>query len=407
MRQLFYIFAVVLLVLVFWHIPLSSTVASFPLHEVYAFNAQESIEDKDQKVEFVWHRQNNDLNRHTLTLIDKSGNAVRTLVLPPEKLKRDTGEEVKISSTAAGYLTYPENGEYFIWFPQLGSSILYFDSRGRFIWDRAESRYLQAFPDGKFVMAAAGDHSRVDFLTPNLDSLFTAEGLIFTQYFLQDAPERGWHAAVVFINGVVQLFDLKNKFSVKVKLPGLLKGTDVDLQNGTIAGQMEEKSTIENNLVIRDIVYLTEPVLPEDFKSALDNESVKEKPTLSNFETVAVFQRQTNLPEFYPYSLPVAQSNGQVAFLVPTQDGVAIRIDNGTELRQFSLSMFTEASIESLRLSVINDHFLIFAPDLLAVASDSGIYWFKKFRDLQNIQVSQNRVIVNSERAVYAYSVGQ
>ncbi len=81
-----------------------------------------------------------------------------------------------------GYLTYPRDGEYFVWYPKYGDHVLFFDAAGQFLWAKQSSHYLQVLPSGQWILAAAGDHSRFFLLHPDLKERISAEGMIMLSY---------------------------------------------------------------------------------------------------------------------------------------------------------------------------------------------------------------------------------
>lgn len=132
--------------------------------------------------------------------LDKNIAQLKQFTMPAESVIHSKGYPVKLRGRP-GYLSFPKNGNYFIWYPQLGSEIFFFDSSGKFLYEKKESRYLVTSDQGGYLLAVAGDQSRAELLKPDLSKLFSAEGFLMVSYALFDAPESPYRAGLAFMNG--------------------------------------------------------------------------------------------------------------------------------------------------------------------------------------------------------------
>ncbi|MCS6983708.1 MAG: hypothetical protein NZM25_01100 [Leptospiraceae bacterium] len=141
--------------------------------------------------------------------------------LPPPELVFPDGKKERRSSHR-GYLTHPHDGQYFLWYPAIGNRILVFDRDGKLLWEKRESRYLLASPQGNYILAVSGDHSRFEVLTPAWESVVEAEGLLFTHFQFSLDKKESWLCASSLGTGIV-LADLVHKKIITIPQKALIK----------------------------------------------------------------------------------------------------------------------------------------------------------------------------------------
>ena len=169
---------------VFWQIPFSST-AEIKLPEVAAFSAfPDSVPASDKAAAAVFYRRTGPGQYKVFGLGD-DGSIVRTLSLPGEQIQKADQTSISLAGKE-GYITAPENGAYFIWYPQLVQQVYVFNEQGSFLWEKDESHYLQVLPRGRYIMAAAGDHSRMIFMNPDFKTQADFQGVLFTRFIVDD-----------------------------------------------------------------------------------------------------------------------------------------------------------------------------------------------------------------------------
>lgn len=179
--------------LIFYHIPLERLKGSSHVETLYVYDMQEGSMLRSDHIKDV-----PPFTGHVTSSLETLGRHHETVA---HKIKRDGADSESFlystagmdDSTAAlfrgpGYLSYPSGGDYFVWFPKLGNQVLFFDSQGKFLWTKKSSHYLQALPSGQWLIAAAGDHSRVFILHPDLKERLSAEGTIMVKYDVSEPP---------------------------------------------------------------------------------------------------------------------------------------------------------------------------------------------------------------------------
>ncbi|RME89334.1 MAG: hypothetical protein D6767_08600, partial [Candidatus Hydrogenedentota bacterium] len=119
------------------------------------------------------------------------------------KLSAEGIKQYKIQSPANGYLTYPKDGSYFLWYPVLGNRVIFYDASGNQLWEKQESRYLQASPNGDVILAAAGDESRVHLLNPSLEKIADVEGLLHIYHRFLIQPKKQTALCAIFLGGTI------------------------------------------------------------------------------------------------------------------------------------------------------------------------------------------------------------
>ena len=142
-----------------------------------------------------------------------------------------------------GFSTYPVDGSYFILYPRLGTKVRVFNGKGEFLWERAESHYLLNFPYSNWIMAVAGDHSRVHVFKPNLEEQLDLEGHILLSYHFASNKEDKFDACMGFFGGSVAFLKASKKkvFRKDLKTRSL-KSIACNLQTADFVAQVENKS---------------------------------------------------------------------------------------------------------------------------------------------------------------------
>ena len=165
----------------------------------------------------------------TVYELHKNATALREFTLPPESVTHSKGFPVTLKGRP-GFLSYPLGGDYFIWYPQLGPEIFFFDKTGNFLYEKKESRYLASSKHGNYLLAIAGDHSRAELLKPDMSSIFSAEGFLLTSYSVFDDKESLFRAGLAFLNGDLVFLEKDTmpaqRFSVKSRIRNAVFGSD-------------------------------------------------------------------------------------------------------------------------------------------------------------------------------------
>lgn len=401
-----------------WHIPQLKTARDVPVKETFVSQYESDLPEatKGKNPYYVWHIPLPEKNAHETILLDKLGNHVKHFQLP-------SGLSSKKKSTV-GYLAYPQNGEFFLWYPQLGRSIRFFDGDGRSIWERNESRYLSVSPAGKYLLAAAGDHSRVEFLNPNLDSLMDAEGVVFIkhQWYLdskvkasETENDENWDAGVIFLDGIVRLFSFKKKISLKIQFSGIIRNAYIDLTNGAVLVQSEKE--IKPNQY-KDILIRTNPRPLNEVYSKENLEENLEKNKTVVIEEKADIRAEYVLSGYSPYLLPLIFNETMAAVILPSKpynaENTAQRNHSGN-LLVFKLNekepisfpippIIQNPDTGSWRIGKAADGFFTFSNELVFWFNETGINWIKEIPQMQRVDFRAKSVFMNSSKSAYVYS---
>lgn len=165
----------------------------------------------------------------TVYQLHKNATALREFTLPPETVTHSKGFPVTLKGKP-GFLSYPLGGSYFIWYPQLGREIFFFDNTGSFLYEKKESRYLASSKYGNYLLAIAGDQSRAELLKPDMSSIFSAEGFILNSYAVLDDKRAPFRAGLAFLNGDVVFLEKDNlqakRFNVGSRVRNAVFGED-------------------------------------------------------------------------------------------------------------------------------------------------------------------------------------
>lgn len=238
------VFAALAATWVFWQIPFSST-AQIRLPEVVAYAAfPESVAAPDKASAAVFYRRTGPGQYKVFGLSD-DGTMVRTLALPGEQIQKADQTSISLAGKE-GYITAPENGAYFIWYPQLGQQVYVFNEQGSFLWEKEESHYLQVLPRGRYIMAAAGDHSRMIFMNPDFKTQADFQGVLFTRYIVDDNPDlKNGQVCLGSLDGEVIVAHIDRKVYMRQKLGYALKSLLCNFETSELAAIVERTVTVD------------------------------------------------------------------------------------------------------------------------------------------------------------------
>lgn len=349
------------------------------------FFAQES---KNQTIAFVKPIKHEDgFLQYSVRLLGDDGRLFHQFVLPPQK-------EIQNTRLGDGFLTYPDDGSLFIWYPRLGRKIFYFDNEGRFLWELENTQYLKLFPSGRWLLTAAGDHSRFQIRLPNLETIADVEGMIFTDvhFIKKEELNSTYQVCSSFLNGDVVFIALPNGAQlplsnvVRLEKQKLLKSLSCNFSQNLFAMQLENKKD-----TITDAIYLYK--MPQ--KSFGKNEPLF----------------QFSLPDYYPYKLPlsISQSAQAVSFLLPATNGLAqiIVLDNKGKLH-FQMQVEKQNQQENFdtddwRVETLADSFIFWNHHSVYVVGLKGLIFTKKFSAIRVVKVVNNNLYVDSSKGIFSY----
>ncbi|MBN8222832.1 MAG: hypothetical protein J0L53_18095 [Spirochaetes bacterium] len=248
-----FIAAIIVATWLLWQVPFSAT-DEIRLPEIAAFSAfSDEPPANGESPAMVFYRRN-DVGQYTAYGTGATGAVVRSVRLPGSELKK--ADDTKISLAGKeGYITGPENGAYYIWYPQIGTQVYVFNEQGSFLWEKEESHYLNALPRGRYILAAAGDHSRMLFMNPDFKLHADFQGVLFTRFIADDNPDlKKAQVCIGSLDGEIVVAHLDRKLYFRHKLGYALKSLQCDFERGELAAIVERSVEIEKTQVQRDLL---------------------------------------------------------------------------------------------------------------------------------------------------------
>ncbi|MBS0618507.1 MAG: hypothetical protein JSR44_09975 [Spirochaetes bacterium] len=245
----------------FWQISVTKT-DTVALVEVTKFSAfADAAEQSASNAALTLFRYNAP-GQYTSYAVDKTGLITGRLDLPGSAVAKADGTQITLGGKE-GYITAPDNGAYYIWYPQLGSQIYVFNERGNFLWEKEESHYLHVLPRGRYILAAAGDQSRMVFVNPDFKVQADFQGVLFNRYIMDDNPDlSGAQICLGSLDGEVIVAHLDRKIYFRQKLGYALKSLACDLQTGDMAAIVErtaDKQNMQKDYLLRLKFSLSAP----------------------------------------------------------------------------------------------------------------------------------------------------
>lgn len=260
-------FATAFTVWLFWHIPVSAT-REVQLPELQSVTAFEAEPNANAATSRVFYRRKAP-GQYSAYLVSERGELVRTMQLPGTTLTKADDSKISLENKE-GYITGAENGAFFIWYPQIGSQVYMFNEQGSFLWEKDESHYLHVLPRGRFIMAAAGDHSRLTFMNPDFKVQADFQGILFTHYLLDDNPDLTAQACLGSLDGEVIIAHFDRRLFMRTKLGYALKSLACDFRTGELAAIVEKTVTIDKQAVQKDFLLRARFTLTPPSASAAD-----------------------------------------------------------------------------------------------------------------------------------------
>jgi len=279
-----------------------------------------------------------------------------------------------------GYLTYPDNGNFYIWYPRLGRTVLYFDKNGTLLWEKGSSHYLQAMPGGKFIMALSGDHSRLFFLTPDLDIINSSEGLLFIQYQFnhQDSTDNIKSNDVCYatLNGDFIYANIAQQKKNQIHVNGIIKSIFCDFNKKEVLLQIR-KTDSHTDTIVRGHI--------DDKKEILT--SIVEYP----------------LSVEYPFSLPMGLKNGRAFFLVTDKSKTIINVLTSSFTLLESIIIEDDAqshNVENWKV-LDNDYGIVFWNEGNIYLFDEKMF-FHGAGKFQQIKSSGSDIFISTDKNIYS-----
>lgn len=220
-----------------WQIPFSRT-ESVVLPEIFSSTQLDGATATEGNPALFFYRKTG-AGQYAAYGLSPAGTVNRVLRLPGNTLVKADQTQITLDGKE-GYITGPEDGAFFLWYPQLGSKIYVLNADGNLLWEKDESRYLQVLPRGRFILAAAGDHSRMVFLNPDFRVMADFQGVLFTQFSADDDPRLKFgQACLGSLDGEVIVLHLDRKIYSRQRLGYALKAVSCNFATGDMAAIVE------------------------------------------------------------------------------------------------------------------------------------------------------------------------
>jgi len=232
-----YVAAVIAATWLLWQIPFSHS-ESVIIPEVFATTQLAGLAETEGNPALFFYRKT-EAGQYAAYGLTPAGSIARVLNLPGSTLTKADQSQVSLGGKE-GYLTGPEDGAFFIWYPQLGSQVYVFNESGSLLWEKEESRYLQVLRHGRFILAAAGDHSRMVFMNPDFKVQADFQGVLFTQFSADDdAGLKYGQACLGSLDGEVIVLHLDRRIYSRQRLGYALKALSCNFATGDMAAIVE------------------------------------------------------------------------------------------------------------------------------------------------------------------------
>ena len=396
-KLIFGVYFTILLALVysFMHIPFVNAEAFNEIYFQYYhdFDTNETIFEKNLPTdsknpnEFILHREMSDHKK--VLFYDRSG-LTRSLDIPSDK----------------GYLTYPNDGSFFVWYPELGSKIKIFDSLGKFLWGITESRYLKVLSGNtNRILAFSGDGSRIEFLKPDFNSILAIAGFMLISHQIDDSPSKEslYDACFAFLSGDVVFANIKKRKTFRLHLNHPLKSVACNFKKGDLLVQIQKKVKLkgDSNSLEEEKEIITDALIKVSFDSfTFDEQHSTDKFTLDT---------EFFLPKSYPFSLPIYwQGDDQLVILPVTNENVQVWVigENAQIKRKYEWPQkFTKAAaeVENFRIDPLKSALLISNTSMIMALSGDGIVFKHEFSQIDRISYKDNFLLVQTPEGVSSF----
>ena len=392
-KLLFSAYLTLFLALVYWFIHIPLTTAGTPeevyFRYYYHFNESATIFELENQSknsdQIILHTNMPLLNKKNIFFLDSSG-LVKSIYIPLQK----------------GYLTYPNDGSFFIWYPKLGSKIKVFDSLGKFLWEVPENRYLQALDNNtNHILAFSGDGSRVEFLKPDFSSVLEFEGFLLVSHQTSKSPSKEFDACFAFLNGDIILVNTRERKQFRISLNHPLKSIGCNFEKNYFLAQIQKKVKLKeesNPSKERETDVL--------IKVPFDSISYSGQNSTNQFSTDIEF----TFPKNYPFSLPIHwQGNDHLVMLPVTNEDMEIWLisDDGQIKAKFKWPQkFANATeIENFRIDRLKNFLILSNDSMIMILSKEGVSFKHEFNYIHRISYKNDLLLVQTPEGIMAFEI--
>lgn len=373
-----------ILFLVFYHIPVEELKRDQGVkalyHHDFTINASVLSDFAKEVPPVIFHRgigepRNGYHSRYHVYKLSGNGQNLVTIELPPAGKKIKSELFGNISFQGSGFLTYPENGNFYTWYPRLGNQILFFDEKGRFLWAKASSHYLRAAPSGKWILAMAGDQSRAFFFYPDMKPIASVEGALMLSSSFAAQKEREV-LYLAFLGGEVVRFDLAAKKPVRFLMPGPVKSVTSSPSGEKFLAQVEKQPG-------KDTLIAAKPGEGSDY----------------------AIEFEIELPRSYPATLPLARTETGIAWMTPAEGGYEIHLadQDGALQESIAVASASESGIDDWRANLVADGVLFWSSKQYLVVEKTLLLHRKL--EIENAKTNENYFFLQNSSGVMAFEV--
>lgn len=362
-------------------------------------------------------------SQYRVNRISDEGKILSSFRIPPQKELHNGQETIFIGGS--GFLTYPQDGSLFIWYPRLGNNVFFFDSEGRFLWNLQNSQYFKSFPNGRWLLSVSGDQSRFQIRQPNLETLLDVEGVLMNDFVMasfdpassrttNNKEQKSYFACAGFLNGDIVFLNPNQKSQERLHGRHLLKSLNCNFSHNIFAVQLEEQKDGKPY----DVLHAAIMPVPQNSKEKSDAQKVQEK---KQEETFADWTFSYPLSKYYPYKIPLAVSTDAkvLSFLLPSEAELPARVfllDISSGKLLYELSLSQEESNPSVanfsrpddwRVNVLKNIFLFWNNHSLYVVGKNGLVFEKNFKRILSFKIIQNNVYLDTKEGIFSYALPQ
>ncbi|MDH4200876.1 MAG: hypothetical protein OEV66_10930 [Spirochaetia bacterium] len=248
MNALLRISGSVILLFIFIQIPVIKITTPASVNPVYYYDLKErhtlTTSMNFPRNNFIFHLPvSGDFtssHQYDITKLDNNGNSILSFRMPSaQNVSGDRSTTYLLGKD--GFVTYPENGSFFLWYPKLGNHTFFYDQEGQFLWAHRTSHYMKAFPSGNYILSMTGDHSRVFYMMPDLSVIGSTEGTLLINYEFFSLPDsnKSMQVCLGFLDGDVVFYNPASKGEIRINTGSVTKAVACDFKSMYIAVQME------------------------------------------------------------------------------------------------------------------------------------------------------------------------
>jgi hypothetical protein len=374
--------------LVLFHIPVLKVHTPASVNPVYnhEIKTQKTIRttvDYDLQ-EYVYHLPVSGnfsaSHQYEIHKLSKKGDLLLSFKMPLDKdISRKEAPEY--TPDKEGFITYPENGSFFLWYPRLGTHTFFYDQDGNFLWSRKSSHYMKAFPSGKYILSMTGDHSRAFFMLPDLSTMGSAEGtlLINQQFSYEASSDDSIQVCLGFLDGGIVMYNPAKRKEIRVSTQTLTKSIACNFHKLQVAVQVE---SADKNIVVDQI--------------KLGEVKVGKKDASLNWKfTLPLLDRYTS-------TLPIGLSDEYGIVLLPEKNTLMVLAFDltGKVLHQSVLTNENSVDIEEWRIYPSPKGLVAWNQNEIYIFNPQKI--FEKKMPIENVTIKGDEIFIQNREQVLA-----